>query len=141
MPEAFTPPRESPEAPVNPLATRLAWLVLVIAVAFGLVWRARQYGAQFSFSVDELAIARNVTERSLAGLFQRLEFGQIAPIGFLLALKTSASLFGPFEWSLRLVPFLSGLAAMGDSRAAYAEFEARVGRWRAAIGRGLEGAR
>ena len=100
------------DAHVDRLATRLAWLVLILAVALGLIWRVRQYGAQFSLSVDELAIARNITERSVAGLFQRLEFGQIAPIGFLLALKTSASLLGSSEWSLRLVPFLCGLATI-----------------------------
>lgn len=38
------------------LATILSWVVLAIAVLSGLIWRARQYSAQFSFSVDELAI-------------------------------------------------------------------------------------
>lgn len=112
MPELLTPTRESPQAPVDRFAAKLAWLVLLIAVAFGLAWRVRQYGAQFSFSVDELAIARNITDRSIRGLFQRLEFGQIAPIGFLLGLKTSASLFGTSEWSLRLLPFVSGLVTI-----------------------------
>jgi len=82
MPELLMPPRESPDAHVDRFATKLAWLILLMAVAFGLIWRVRQYGAQFSFSVDELAIARNITERSVGGLFHRLEFGQIAPIGF-----------------------------------------------------------
>jgi len=112
MPDSFAHLRDPSETNIDRLATRLAWLVLLVAVAFGLVWRARQFGGQFSFSVDELAIARNITDRTIGGLFQRLEFGQIAPIGFLLALKTSASLFGASEWSLRLLPFVSGLVTI-----------------------------
>jgi len=112
MPDSFAHLRDPSETNIDRLANRLAWLVLLVAVAFGLVWRARQFGAQFSFSVDELAIARNITDRTIGGLFQRLEFGQIAPIGFLLALKTSASLFGASEWSLRLLPFVSGLVTI-----------------------------
>src|SRR6476620_2969360 len=112
MPDSVAHLRDPSETNIDRLATRLAWLVLLVAVAFGLGWRARQFGGQFSFSVDELAIARNITDRTIGGLFQRLEFGQIAPIGFLLALKTSASLFGASEWSLRLLPFVSGLVTI-----------------------------
>jgi hypothetical protein len=112
MPDLRTLKSPAIDVRLHRLVVRLGWLVLAIAVTYGFVWRARQYGGHYSFSIDELAIARNVTERSVLGLFGRLDFAQIAPVGFLLALKACASLFGPSEWSLRLVPFLCGLAAI-----------------------------
>ena len=97
---------------VHAIAVGLGWIVASLAIVFGLVWRAKQYGAQFSFTTDELALARNVTERSVLAIIEHLEFAQVAPIGFLLVLKACAWLFGPSEWSLRLVPFVAGLGVI-----------------------------
>jgi hypothetical protein len=62
---------------------------------------------------DELAVALNVQQRSLSLLLsQPLEFFQIAPAGFLGAVKMTSGLLGVNALGLRLVPWLSGLASL-----------------------------
>lgn len=80
------------------------------AVLLGVVLRLWQYLANPSLWVDEAAVARNVLDRDVAHLFGGLDFGQVAPPGFLLGVKLSAALFGGSEYALRLVPLIAGLA-------------------------------
>ncbi|MEP7012590.1 MAG: glycosyltransferase family 39 protein [Acidobacteriota bacterium] len=79
-------------------------------VLLGVGLRLWQYLANPSLWVDEAAVARNVLDRGFAHLFGALDYGQVAPPGFLLGVKLSACLFGGSEYALRLVPLLAGLA-------------------------------
>ncbi|HXU32187.1 MAG TPA: hypothetical protein VN851_16580 [Thermoanaerobaculia bacterium] len=55
-----------------------------LAILLGVALRLWQYLANPSLWVDEAALARNVLDRSVPGLFGALDYGQIAPPGFLL---------------------------------------------------------
>ncbi len=79
-------------------------------VLLGVGLRLWQFFANPSLWVDEAAVARNVLDRGFAHLLGALDYGQVAPPGFLLGLKLFASLFGDTEYALRLVPLLAGLA-------------------------------
>jgi hypothetical protein len=87
------------------------WAVLAV-LALGVALRFWQYLANPSIWVDEAAIARNVLDRTVVGLFRPLDYAQVAPPGFLLAVKLSSALFGPSEYALRLTPFVFGVAGV-----------------------------
>ena len=92
------------------LNSRLLALVLVFVAVALRVW---QYAAGTSMWMDELWIASNVLPRSTADLLRRpLDFGQVAPPGFLLLTKWSTLALGSTEYALRLLPFLAALASV-----------------------------
>ena len=86
------------------------WLALA-AIVIGIALRIWQYAANPSIWVDEASIARNVLDRQPSQLFGPLDYGQIAPPGFLLGIKLSVTLLGFSEYALRLVPFVAGIAS------------------------------
>ncbi len=86
---------------------------LLAFVALGVVWRVARFAACPPLWGDEAFIAVNLLVRDLAGLLRPLEYYQIAPIGFLWAELAALRTLGASEWSLRLIPFLSGLASLG----------------------------
>lgn len=83
-----------------------------ITVALGLVFRIIQYAADRSLWFDESTLALNILHRSAAGLTGTLDFAQAAPLGFLELEKLATHIFGDSELSLRLFPFLCGLASV-----------------------------
>src|SRR5437660_4867339 len=91
------------------LASRLAVAAIVAA---GIALRLWQYLANASLWVDEAALARNIVDRSVLGLFSPLDYGQVAPWGFLLVEKLAVTLFGNNEYALRLFPLLCGIASL-----------------------------
>ena len=75
--------------------------------------RISQFVANPSLWFDEVAVARNVFDRPLrALLFEPLDYGQTAPVGFLLAEKTATLLLGRTDWALRIFPFVASLASL-----------------------------
>jgi 4-amino-4-deoxy-L-arabinose transferase-like glycosyltransferase len=82
-------------------------------VVLGLVWRAVRYAMAFPLWGDEAFLAVNFLTRDLAGLGRPLEFKQVAPPAFLWAEYALVRGLGGSEWSLRLVPFLAGVASLG----------------------------
>ena len=78
----------------------------------GAALRLWQYGANGSLWLDEAALARNILERDLVGLLHPLAYGQVAPLGFLLAQKTLVTIAGVSEYALRSLPLVTGLAAL-----------------------------
>ena len=86
---------------------------LVGMIALGIVWRFARFGACPPMWGDEAFIAVNLLVRDFAGLLRPLEYYQIAPVGFLWAELAVVRALGPSEWAIRLIPFLSGLAALG----------------------------
>jgi hypothetical protein len=87
------------------------WAVAAVLV-LGIVLRCWEYIANPSMSIDEAALARNVLDRNVVRLFTPLDYGQVAPPGFLLAVKLASVMFGPSEYVLRLTPFFFGVASV-----------------------------
>lgn len=94
------------------------WHAHRVTVAFtaiaglGLLARLAQYLANRSLWLDEAYLALNILQRDFKGLLQPLADNQIAPPGFLWAVKTATQLFGTGEPALRLVPLLGGLLSL-----------------------------
>ena len=86
-------------------------LLMVAAVAAGVLLRAIQYFADSSLWVDEAALSRNILDRSFAQLAQPLDYAQSAPIGFLFAQKVMV-IFSGSELLLRAIPFAASLTAL-----------------------------
>ncbi|MBW7998563.1 MAG: hypothetical protein FVQ81_18715, partial [Candidatus Glassbacteria bacterium] len=82
-------------------------------VAIGLVLRIWHFVGARSLWIDEAMIGKNIIDRSFAQLFQSLDYGQIAPIGWLILEKVAYNMIGGLEYSLRLAPFIFGIAALG----------------------------
>lgn len=80
-------------------------------LALNLLWRAARYCADFPIWGDEAFVAISLDERGYAGLFDPLEYGQIAPLGWLWLEKAMLQLGGPHEWALRLPAFAAGIAS------------------------------
>ena len=84
----------------------------ILFVLLGIVVRVAQFVYGRSLWMDELLLVRNLTERGFAGLFEPLDYGQFAPIGFLLLCKAAVELLGDSEQAYRLVALLSSLGAL-----------------------------
>jgi hypothetical protein len=88
-------------------------LVLVALLALGGALRTIQYLGQVSLWHDELAIARNIQDRDARDLITApLDHRQVAPVGFLVAVKAATRVFGVNELGLRLVPWLAGMLSL-----------------------------
>jgi hypothetical protein len=75
----------------------------------GVAFRLAQFLSNRSFHLDEALFARNLCERSFAGLTRPLGLNQAAAVGFLWMVKASEAAFGCNEYALRLVPLVAGL--------------------------------
>lgn len=65
-----------------------------------------------SLWIDEARVALNILHKGPRELLGPLEFGQVAPPGFLLLVKAAAQTFGSSELAFRLVPLLWGLLSL-----------------------------
>lgn len=97
-------------SPFTRLTIGDAVLMLVGVLGIGLRWR--RYLFARSLWLDEAALAVNILQRDPLTLAGSLEFGQVAPYGFLLVTKGIAAVFGPSELALRLLPFLASVGSM-----------------------------
>ena len=59
---------------------RLAWSL----IALGIFLRVAPYAANHSLWLDEANLALNIVDRPLEGLLRPLDYGQGAPVGFLI---------------------------------------------------------
>ena len=92
--------------------TREAGLIVALLLV-GAALRAWEYFGGASLWLNELAVARNVLDRSALDLVSRpLDYDQSAPPAYLLATKLATVLLGDGELAFRLPPFLAGLAAL-----------------------------
>lgn len=85
-------------------------------VAAGVLLRARQLTGGVSLWLDEIAVTRNIVTRGYGALLAPLEYGQVAPVGFLWAERWLWSLAGT-DWSLRIFPFACSIASLFFMRA------------------------
>ena len=95
----------------SPIRWSLGQWSLVILLG-GLAWRFTRYILVYPLWGDEAFLALNFFDRDLAGLFGELEFGMVAPVGFLASVLGVTELLGRSEWALRLLPWLAGIAAL-----------------------------
>jgi dolichyl-phosphate-mannose-protein mannosyltransferase len=83
--------------------------LILVPLAAGAALRLIAYFANRSLWFDEAALAVNIIERPLPGIFKPLELHQGAPVGFLVAEKIITMILGPQEFALRLFPLICGL--------------------------------
>lgn len=84
-----------------------------VALVLGaLAWRAVRYALVFPMWGDEGMLAVNFHDRTFLGLLQVLDYGQVAPPGFLWLQLAASRALGFTEPALRLIPFLAGIAAV-----------------------------
>lgn len=87
--------------------------VILAVVLLGIVLRTVQYGGGTTMWMDELALALNIEERSYIEIAtEPLLRKQVAPVAYVLLTKAITNVFGMSEFSLRLLPFLCGLASL-----------------------------
>jgi len=79
----------------------------------GVILRLREWSSGRSLWRDEAMLALNVINRDFAGLAGPLDYNQMAPPGFLWAVKGLVLLVGPTELPLRAFALLAGIAALG----------------------------
>jgi hypothetical protein len=93
--------------------TTLDRLAFGVVLAVGAALRLWQYFGKTSLWVDELGIVANVLGRPLRALLvEPLLYDQVAPPGFLAALKGATALFGDGELALRVLPLAAALASL-----------------------------
>jgi hypothetical protein len=89
---------------------------MLVALLLGLGYRALQYAVNRSLWLDELLVLPLLKGHSLAELALPRSVSPLAP-GWLVLEKLAALAFGTGELSLRLVPFLAGVASLFAFRA------------------------
>jgi hypothetical protein len=86
--------------------------VVAVLLVLGVALRLRAYLANRSLWLDESFLALNIVNRSFAALWQPLDHGQAAPLGFLFVERLAVDLLGPSEYALRLFPLLCGIGSV-----------------------------
>ena len=86
--------------------------IYYIVLLAGMTIRIIPFILNRSLWLDEAKLSINIVGRSFIGLLQPLDYGQVAPILFLLIEKANLILFGNTEYSLRLFPLICGLLSL-----------------------------
>ncbi|HLO33552.1 MAG TPA: glycosyltransferase family 39 protein [Anaerolineales bacterium] len=106
--------KNPPDMRTNTLSTsarndRLFRIAIIAIIMFGMILRASKYLPGWLMRGDELAVMRNLINRSAMDLMTKpLHNEQAAPFGFVLSIKTLITIFGRSEYVLRLPAFLAG---------------------------------
>jgi hypothetical protein len=95
------------------LSNRTVTALTIGLLLLGLLWRTVRFLLQFPIWGDEAMLAVNLVWFDYGQLVQRLENCQIAPLLFLWGEKTAFRWLGPEMLSMRLLPFLAGIASLG----------------------------
>lgn len=91
---------------------RVVWWTGWAILALGVALRIRDFLLLRSLWLDEVMLARNLVDRSAAGLLRPLDHDQAAPLGFLLLQKLVITVFGPEDWAFRLLPLLASIGSL-----------------------------
>lgn len=86
--------------------------LLIGIMIFGAALRIARYLHGTSLYFDEAMLGLNLIKYSYWELLRPLDFGQVAPPGFLWLARASVVWFGSSENALRLVPLLAGLVSL-----------------------------
>lgn len=88
-------------------------LLLVIFLILGILIRLFHFFYNRSLWMDEVYLSSSFLKMDAMQLLTHpLYYQQKAPIGFLLLVKFTVNIFGPNEMALRLIPLISGIAAL-----------------------------
>lgn len=102
-----------PSSDIDPQRYQLLIRRLTLALlAMGVLWRLLRYLLRFPLWGDEAMICLNFLELDYVGLTRELRNCQVAPLLFLWGELTSLRLLGASELSMRLLPFLAGMASL-----------------------------
>jgi uncharacterized membrane protein len=86
--------------------------LVYLTVVAGALLRLAQYLANTSLSLDESLLALNIRHKTISQLFDRLDFNQAAPPGFLAVQKAGVALLGDSEYALRAFPLVASVASV-----------------------------
>lgn len=78
----------------------------------GIILRLVEYCSNKSLWRDEAMLALNIIERSYSQLFEKLDYNQYAPPGFLVIEKAIISILGKSEFSFRLFPLICSIISI-----------------------------
>lgn len=84
----------------------------LVFLGLGVAIRARDWLHGRCLWADEAMLALNLIQRDFMGLLAPLDRHQMAPLGYLWAVKSLATVTGSGERSLRVVALFAGVAAM-----------------------------
>ncbi len=87
---------------------QLTWALIALGIAARLV----RYALRFPLWQDEAYLAASFLDRDFVGLMGPLENRQVAPLLFLWAQWSVLRLLGFSEYTLRLVPLISGIGSL-----------------------------
>jgi hypothetical protein len=87
---------------------RLVWTIIGLSVA----WRLARYAVDFPLRGDEAFLATSFYVRGFWDMVRPLEYGQIAPLGFMWCQHAVTCLLGLSEPALRFFPLLVGIATV-----------------------------
>ena len=94
----------------NEATSRVHVVLAALAIVVGLVLRTVEFTRGRPLWLDEAMLGLNVASRSFADLARPLDYDQSAPLLYLWIERTAVTLGGVSEQSLRLLPFLAGVA-------------------------------
>jgi hypothetical protein len=87
-------------------------MIAVIAIIAGLALRVVEFMRDRPLWLDEAMLALNIAARPLSQLARPLDYDQSAPLAYLWFERLAVVVGGVSERSLRVVPFIAGLAVV-----------------------------
>jgi hypothetical protein len=111
-PAAVQLPLAGPEPVDDLLGARRLERLTVTFLALGLLARCVRYFLRFPLWEDESFLCANFIGRDFRGLLEPLHYQQVSPILFLWLELAVTRVFGYTEMTLRLMPFLAGVASL-----------------------------
>ena len=90
------------------LVARIDGVIVVLGIALRLV----EFGRHRSMWMDEGSLYNNIVDTPIFPLWRPLKHSQLAPPGFLAIERLVAQLGGTSTYDLRLLPLVSGIAAL-----------------------------
>jgi len=93
-------------------SSRVSALVAVLAIVAGTALRITEFARDRPLWLDEAMLALNIAGRSLGELARPLDYDQTAPLLYLWVERFAVRLGGVDEHTLRLLPFLAGVAVL-----------------------------
>jgi hypothetical protein len=83
-----------------------------VVLVLGIFLRLEVYGHGRSYWMDEGSLAGNVVDRRLFDFSLPLTGDQLAPFGFLIAVRALVGILGPSRYVTRLLPLVCGILAL-----------------------------
>ncbi len=113
MPTPTANPDPAPSPTASPSPDPWPARAMAATLVMGVVLRLAEVAAAPYPWLDEASLGLEVHRRDFSGLTAPLEFGVVAPVGYLWILKATERLLGtPAEWALRLPSLAASLLAL-----------------------------